>query len=126
MAKNNLIKRIRINLRKSTYRKRVSMFLLCIVLVIGVLLTSAYFIFKANEDDINKHKTIAYMYDGEKHDAPPAKERYEIDVVNCDKAVGTWDNTKWNLTLTDIEGKTTCILNYKKRLSVYNLKIDPD
>lgn len=81
----------------------------------------------SSSEDISKPKTIAYFYDGEKHDAPPAKDSgYEIDVVNCDKATGVWSNENWNLTLKDIEGTTTCVLNFKKKLLYHSLKINPN
>ena len=41
-------------------------------------------LFGNKNEDINLSKTIAYFYDGEKHDAPPAKEEYVIDVIHCD------------------------------------------
>ena len=116
--KNNLFKKI-------TYNKKISIFFVSLVLLIGIIITTGILLFSEKED-ISKPKMIAYFYDGEKHDAPPSKENYEIDVVHCDKAVGEWDNDKWNLTLKEIEGKTTCILNYKRRVLTHTLTIDPN
>ena len=124
MVRNNNKTLKNIYQKNSTYRKRISIFFMCLFIFVGILIYTGISLF-SNKEDITKFKELAYIYDGEKHDAPPEKDRYEIEVVNCDKAVGTWSNKDWNITLTDIEGKTTCILEFKKRLSIYKLEIDP-
>ena len=126
MINNKNKQSIKINLENNTYKKKISIFLSCIIVLIGVIITSGMFIFN-NKEDLNTPKLLAFIYDGEKHDAPPAKDAgYEIDVVNCEKASGTWDNEKWNIKLFDIEGKATCILNFKKKLPIHTLEIDPN
>ena len=118
-------KRNKTNLRTNTYKKKISIFFACLVLLIGIIITTGILLF-SNKEDLSKPQMLAYIYDGKQHDAPPSKENYEIDVVNCDKAIGVWSNTNWNLTLKDIEGTTKCIASFKKKLSIYNLKIDPN
>ena len=119
-------KRNKINLRTNTYRKKISIFFACLIIIIGIIITIGINLFGSNEEDITVPKMIAYFYNDEKHDAPPAKEKYEIDVVHCDKATGSWDNVTWKLTLSDIEGKATCVLNYKRRILLHTFIIDPN
>lgn len=92
---NKAVKKI--NLRKnSTYRRKVSIFFACLVVLIGVIVTTGIMLF-SNKADINKPKMLAYFYDGVQHDAPPSKDSgYEIDVVHCDKAIGEWYNKGFN------------------------------
>ncbi|MBP5407702.1 MAG: hypothetical protein J6Y42_01015, partial [Bacilli bacterium] len=117
-------KRNKTNLRINTYRKKISIFFACLIIIIGIIITIGINLFGSNEEDITVPKMIAYFYNDEKHDAPPAKEKYEIDVVHCDKATGTWDNLTWKLTLSDIEGKATCVLNYKRRILLHTFIVD--
>ena len=103
-------------------KKKKKMVLSLIIITTIIVVFSSYTIFKDKE---NNSAILAYFYDGENHREPPAKELYEVEVVNCDKAVGTWNNTKWELTLKEIEEKTKCIISFQKRLPIYMLRIDP-
>ena len=127
MIKNYKKQSLKINLKRSnTYKKKISIFLMCIILVLGIIITTGVLLFGSKED-ITKPKILAYVYDGVSHEAPPKKDAgYVIDVVNCDKAVGEWDNEKWTITLKEIEGKTTCILNFKEKIPSHTLEIDPN
>jgi len=91
MLKNNKINKIKINLKRNNTCKLLSIFFACLILI-SIVVTIGIKIF-SNKEDINTPKILAYIYDGEKHDTPPAKEAgYEIDVVNCDKAIGSPNN----------------------------------
>ena len=126
MKHNNKKAVIKINLKSNTYKKKISIFFTCLTILVGVIITTGVLIFSEKEVIDNK-MTLAYMYDGTFHDAPPTKDAgYEIDVINCDKAVGRWNNDKWNITLSEIEGKTTCVLTFKKKLPVHVLEINPN
>ena len=105
-------------------KKRKITIISMIIITLTIVIFSGVSIFSNN--DKNNNKTLAYFYDGEGHSNPPSKDSYEVDVVNCNKAVGNWSNKDWTITLSDIEGKAECIVSFKKKLSVFNLKIDPN
>ena len=116
----------KINLkRKNTYRKKVSIFLLCIVVLLGIIITSSVLIFSKNDN--TKATYIAYVYDGETHDAPPAKgEGYVIDEVKCEKTKGAWNNDTWELVLAEMEGNFSCSLKFKMMYPYYKLSVNPN
>ena len=105
-------------------KKRKITIISMIIITLTIVIFSGVSIFSNNDKSANK--TLAYFYDGEGHSNPPSKDSYEVDVVNCNKAVGNWSNKDWTITLSDIEGKAECIVSFKKKLSVFNLKIDPN
>ena len=95
-----------------------------IILVIGII--SSIIVFKSNDNNNNKN-ILAYVYDGESHSTPPLKNSgYEIEVVNCDKAVGDWNNATWTMSLTDIEGPTKCIASFKKTIKKRTVNVTLD
>ena len=65
-------------------------------------------------------KIISYMYDDgsgdvTNHNVPPLKnDGYIIDQVTCTNANGTWDNTNWSLSISNITGKVKCDLSFKQ------------
>jgi len=114
----------KINLKNNAYRKKISIFFACLVLLVGVLITSSIIIFSSKEEN----KTyIAYVYDGEEHDAPPAKDDgYVIDEVKCENAKGAWNNDTWELLLMEMEGNFSCNLRFKLLYPYYKLSINPN
>ena len=65
---------------------------------------------KSNSDDF-----IRFIYDGFNHNNPPSKEKYSINSVSCNNALGKWDNNKWQLNISNIVGKVNCSLTFKKK-----------
>ena len=63
---------------------------------------------------------VSYMYDDgsgdvTNHNVPPLKnDGYVIDQVTCTNANGTWDNTNWSLSISNITGKVKCNLSFKQ------------
>jgi hypothetical protein len=78
--------------------------LLCII--------SIYLIeFKNTKQDIKNNSLIAYYVDDVKQSELPSKSNgYSVDKVVCDNnATGTWNNTDWNITISNIStDKTKC------------------
>ena len=104
-------------------KKRKITIISMIIITLSIVIFSGVSIFSNSDKSANK--TLAYFYDGEGHSNPPSKDSYEVDVVNCNKAVGNWSNKDWTITLSDIEGKAECIISFKKRLPIHSLRIDP-
>ncbi|MBR1416564.1 MAG: InlB B-repeat-containing protein [Bacilli bacterium] len=104
-------------------KKKITIILISIfILIIGLVSFSSYK-FKENKE-ITSY--IAYYYDGENHNNPPSKEDYVIEETKCDKATGSWSNSKWQLNLSNIEGKFGCSLKFRRKILAYKLIVNPN
>lgn len=112
-------------IKNNSYKKNIRILLSCIIVLIVSLICSV--IFNNRFTSHNNYKVFAYVYDGEKHDAPPEKDNgYVIDEVSCDKAKGAWNNEKWELTLTEMSGNFHCSLKFKLLHPYHKLLINPN
>lgn len=104
---------------------KISGIILCIM-ILGVLI---FFLSYARFESHNEYSLlngkvedfsydvslVGYIYDGEKHDAPPSKnDDYIVSDVKCDNATGTWNNESWSLSVSDITGKVKCKISFEK------------
>ena len=105
-------------------KKKKIIILSLIVITILIVIFSSYSIFKDKE---KTEAILAYFYDGENHNTLPKKDDgYVIDEMKCSKAVGTWDNNKWEAKINDIEGKFECNLSFKILNPYHKLTINPN
>ena len=99
-----------------------------IVLLVGAIIYFSFARFESNNTyslingtvvDSGDVKIMSYMYDDgsgdvTNHNVPPLKnDGYVIDQVTCTNANGTWDNTNWSLSISNITGKVKCNLSFK-------------
>lgn len=121
--KHNKMALKKINLKNNTYRRTISIFLSCVIVLLALLITPSINIF----GNKGGSKVLAYVYDGESHEAPPAKDSgYVIDEVRCTNAKGAWNNDSWEIVVYEIEGNFTCNLKFKLLHPYHSLIIDPN
>ena len=118
--------KIKYKLRKNKRKIiKISGIILCIM-ILGVLIFflsyarfeshNEYSLLNGKVDDFSYDVSlVGYIYDGEKHDAPPSKnDDYIVSDVKCDNAKGTWNNESWSFSVRNITGKVKCKISFEK------------
>jgi hypothetical protein len=113
---------------KNNKKLKIGTIICSICLLVGAIIylsfarfesSNSYSLINGTVVDSGDVKIISYMYDDgsgdvTNHNVPPLKnDGYVIDQVTCTNANGTWDNTNWSLSISNITGKVKCNLSFK-------------
>lgn len=113
--------------RKERYFNYILSFLIILFLIIFII--NIYGVKKGKDGSIaytntssnqkqSEESFIRFIYDGFNHNNPPSKNEYQIDIVSCNNAKGSWDNKTWELKLSGIVDKVSCSLYFKKKENI--------
>ena len=122
--KNKALQKLNIKHNRSTYIKRISIVLSCIILIVGIILftfakfesNQEYVLIKGLVKEATKDVNIIAVYQGSnKVDEIPAKGNgWYFDRAVCTNGATTiWDNEEWGL-LVKASQKTRCTLYFKQ------------
>ena len=115
---------------KNNKKLKIGTIICSICLLVGAIIYFSFARFESSNTysfinrtvvDSGDGKIMSYMYDDgsgdvTNHNVPPLKnDGYVIDQVTCTNANGTWDNTNWSLSISNITGKVKCNLSFKKQ-----------
>ena len=115
---------------KNNKKLKIGTIICSICLLVGAIIyfsfarfesSNSYSLINGTVVDSGDVKIISYMYDDgsgdvTNHNVPPLKnDGYVIDQVTCTNANGTWDNTNWSLSISNITGKVKCNLSFIKQ-----------
>ena len=114
---------------KNNKKLKIGTIICSICLLVGAIIYFSFARFESSNTysfinrtvvDSGDGKIMSYMYDDgsgdvTNHNVPPLKnDGYIIDQVTCTNANGTWDNTNWSLSISNIIGKVKCNLSFKQ------------
>ena len=101
-------------------------------LMSSVVLSKTYAIYKVEKkydlikakigDFRGKNQVISYYINNQESDVIPENKNYKVN-VSCENATGVWNESKWELELSNITKYTvTCTVNFKEKYVIENAK----
>jgi len=116
------------NKKYKNARIKKSTTVLSIFILVGSIIYFTFARFESNKSFIivdakvgdfkTYNQTISYVYDGSSYSVAPSKESgYTINNISCDNASGTWDESNWELIITDVTGTVNCSVSFNSPYS---------
>ncbi len=101
-------------------------------LMSSVVISKTYAIYKVEKkydliqakigDFRGKNQVISYYINNQESDVIPENKNYKVN-VSCENATGVWNESKWELELSNITKYTvTCTVNFKEKYVIKNAK----
>ena len=101
-------------------------------LMSSVVISKTYAIYKVEKkydliqakigDFRGKNLVISYYINNQESDVIPENKNYKVN-VSCENATGVWNESKWELELSNITKYTvTCTVNFKEKYVIENAK----
>lgn len=135
--KNIASKKIKIQMNKDTYIKRLSISLSCMFLIIVVMLfafakyessSPEYTLINGRVDSATSDfNVVSYVYDGETNSQPPSKnDGYILTDLTCTNATGEWDDVNWELRVSNLTNKVKCTLTFDNQSNYQIIEYNPN